>query len=127
MADTQTKVIKRSSSKQSDARQCDAKQSDVKQNNFKLKVKDMRVVAVWSYVSENTDCMLCHKNLMLPVQEAGTNKLNGDVVINSCQHGFHTVCVNCWFLQANTGCPQCHTNWDPIKHVGSSVYVYKST
>jgi hypothetical protein len=122
MTDTHTKDTKEKKEKKENKTD---KQN--KQNDFKLTVKNMRVAAVWNYVSENADCKLCHKNLMLPVQEAGTNKLNGDVVINSCQHGFHAVCINCWFLQANTGCPDCNTVWDPIKQVGSSVYVYKST
>jgi hypothetical protein len=93
----------------------------------KISMKSIRMVAEWSYTSENSECLLCHKDLMMPVQEPGSNKLNGDVNIGTCQHGFHSVCINDWISHQNVSCPQCQTIWKTIKNVGSFVYVYKST
>jgi hypothetical protein len=98
---------------------------------IKLTLKNMRVVAKWKYTAENENCQLCHRDLMKPVQEPnsnlGNNKLNGDVTIGTCQHGFHTVCINSWIYQGNISCPHCQTIWKATKNVGSSVYVYKTT
>lgn len=93
----------------------------------KLSMSSMRIVAKWHYTCENQECLLCHKNLMFPIQEPDTNKLNSDVIIGTCQHGFHALCINKWTSQKNTECPVCKTEWDVIKNVGSSVYVYKAT
>ena len=101
------------------------KEEDRKQT-VKLTLKKMRVVAKWKYTAENSECSLCHRDLMLPVQEAFTNKLNGDVTIGTCQHGFHAVCIDSWITQGHNNCPQCQVVWETTKNVGSSVYVYKT-
>lgn len=94
---------------------------------IKLTLTNLKVVATWRYNSENQDCKLCHKDLMLPVQEPGTSKINGDVTVGTCNHAFHTVCINSWLVKKNISCPYCSTSWKPASNVGSSVYVYKST
>lgn len=93
----------------------------------KLTLTNLKVVGTWKYKSENQECMLCHKDLMLPVQEPDSTKINGDVTIGTCKHGFHAVCINSWLIKKNISCPHCSTNWTSASNVGSSVYVYKST
>jgi hypothetical protein len=101
-------------------------QKDVKKP-IKLSLNNMKVVTTWTYNCENTECKLCNKNLMMPVQEIGSNKINGDVVIGNCQHGFHQVCIANWLSKSNDSCPYCLIPWKTANNVGSSVYVYKST
>jgi len=99
----------------------------VSEPKIKLSLNNIKVVATWNYNVESQDCKLCHRDLMVPVQEAGSNKLNGDVVIGNCRHGFHTVCINSWLMKKNVSCPHCLSPWKPTMNVGSSVYMYKST
>jgi hypothetical protein len=93
----------------------------------KLTMTNFKVVATWKYSSENHECMLCHKDLMIPVHDVGFNRLSGDVRIGTCEHGFHAYCVDTWFAAGNISCPYCQTTWKSAKTVGSSVYVYKNT
>lgn len=94
--------------------------------NVKLTLTNMRVVAKWDYTAENRECYLCHKDLMLPVREPNTVKINGDVYIGKCQHGFHSVCINSWIAKGNVSCPHCQNVWKATNTVGTSVYVYKT-
>jgi len=103
------------------------KQQDEKEPKVKLTLTNLKVVASWRYNSENQDCMICHKDLMMPVQESGTRKINGDVTVGACNHAFHTVCINSWLIKKNISCPYCSTGWKSASNVGSSIYVYKST
>ena len=96
------------------------------QHKVKLTLNKLNAVATWNYASENTDCKLCHKDLLVPVQEPGANKINGDVTIGMCMHGFHASCINLWVSKGNVSCPYCHNVWKVGKNVGSSVYVYKN-
>lgn len=99
----------------------------IEKPKIKLTLKNMRVIATWNYTSENNDCKLCHKDLLDPVEDTITNKINGDVTIGTCKHGFHTTCINTWITKGNISCPLCQTSWKIDKNVGSSVYMYKST
>jgi len=91
----------------------------------KLTLGKMRVLTTWEYNSDNTDCKLCHKDLTVPVNETGSDRINGNVMIGICNHGFHSVCINAWIDRGNVSCPHCMTVWKTSKNVGSSVYVYK--
>ena len=104
--------------------------NDDKEDNepkVKLSLTNLNVIATWKYNLENHDCKLCYKDLMLPVQEPGTNKINGDVTVGICNHAFHTVCINSWLIKKNISCPHCSISWKTASNVGSSVYMYKST
>jgi len=107
----------------------ESKQSDqqIEKPKIKLSMTNMKIVATWKYSAINSNCELCHIDLMNPVQESGSNKMNGDVIIGNCSHGFHSVCINSWLTKNNTTCPCCCILWKPNKVVGPSVYVYKST
>lgn len=109
--------------------QTESKQAEdqIEKPKIKLTMTNMKVVATWNYTAKNSNCELCHIDLMNPIQESGSNRMNGDVIIGNCLHGFHSVCINSWLTQNNTKCPCCHTLWKSNKVVGSSVYVYKST
>jgi hypothetical protein len=102
-------------------------QSTPMKNGCRLSLNNIKMVATWKYDTKNTDCTLCRKELLSPVQEPETNKINGDVTVGKCNHGFHTVCINSWLMSGDTTCPICHEQWKKPKNVGSSVYVYKST
>jgi len=92
----------------------------------KITMNCLNMVASWKYNSENQECKLCHKDLLVPIQESKTDKINGDVTIGTCNHGFHTYCIDSWIGNGNISCPICLTIWKKTKNVGSSVYVYKS-
>lgn len=101
--------------------------SDDNHPKVKLSLSKLHVVATWKYKCENQECMICHKDLMLPVQESRTNKIDSDVTIGTCNHGFHTVCINTWLSKKIISCPYCTVGWKTASNIGSSVYVYKST
>src|SRR5271169_1408407 len=52
---------------------------DNKDNKVKLTLKNMRVVAVWKYATENENCQLCHKDLMKPVQEISLTSTSNSI------------------------------------------------
>ena len=108
-------------------KQIEKKVEQKQQPKVKLTLTNLKVIASWRYNSENQDCMICHKDLMMPVQESGTRKINGDVTVGACNHAFHTVCINSWLIKKNISCPYCSTGWKSASNVGSSIYVYKST
>jgi len=93
---------------------------------IKLTLTSMRVVATWDYDTENSECTLCHRDLMTPVMitENDKPKYVNDVSISQCKHGFHTSCIYGWLKNKNTCCPKCKTTWKTDKNVNSSVYVY---
>ena len=77
-------------------------------NTIKLTLRKLKAVATWNYTSENQECLLCKKDLMVPVKDQSNNK----VIINECNHGFHTSCINKWFNDGNTiMCPDFNTHW----------------
>jgi len=96
---------------------------------IKLTIDKMRVVATWEYATENSDCALCHRDLMMPIvmNDANQPRYVGDVTIGSCNHGFHSSCIKSWLSHGNANCPHCQAIWKTNNNVGSSVYVYKST
>lgn len=97
--------------------------------NIKLTIDKLRIIATWEYATENLDCTLCHRDLMLPITMSEQNKTKyvGDVMIGACNHGFHASCIKSWLSHRNTNCPHCQSVWKINNNVGSSVYVYKST
>ncbi len=120
----------------------DNKDNKIEGKKIKLTLKKINLVATWKYGIDTIDCTICGKNLMMPVyeqqeqeQEQESQKkfvfdkrtLSADVTIGTCEHGFHTHCINSWTSEGNISCPFCKTMWKGSKNVGSSVYVYKST
>ena len=83
------------------------------------------MVATWSYDTENTDCIICNKNLMMPVGK-DNNQMSSDVIIGPCKHGFHTICIQ-EIIKLKNNCPMCSIEWSTCSNVGSSVYIYNST
>ena len=84
------------------------------------------MVALWNYDTENKDCFVCHKDLMIPVQVKDSTQMSSDVMIGPCKHGFHTVCIQD-LIQTNKKCPQCSIEWLSCSNVGAAVYIYNST
>ena len=102
--------------------------TEIKENkNITLNLTKLTVFATWRYNSDNQDCNICHKDLMIAIQSPGTNKMNGDVTIGECNHAYHTICINNWLSNQTIRCPTCMAWWRTASNVGSSVYVYKST
>jgi hypothetical protein len=103
----------------------------VVKSKVKLTLNSLKVVATWKYSSENQECKLCNKNLMIPVlinhQDSKFTEPHEDVVIGICNHGFHAYCMNKWLEHKNISCPYCKNIWTENNQVGTSVYMYKSS
>ena len=115
--------------------------SENNDKTIKLTLKKINLAATWKYGIETQNCEICKKDLMMPVYEQESNDseslktkktkiedstLSADITIGTCEHGFHTHCINNWVNEGNLSCPYCQTMWKGSKNVGSSVYVYKS-
>jgi hypothetical protein len=99
-----------------------------------LTIKDMKIVSTWKYNVENDICSMCRCDLMIPTQRSirstytdFNSKVNGNVTIGACKHGFHENCISRWIKDGNISCPTCKTTWKAANHVGNAVYMYKST
>jgi len=100
----------------------------------KLTLTSMRVVTTWEYDVDNSECTLCHRDLMVPIPVTNTNintqtknshpRYENDVSVGTCHHGYHVSCINSWVKSGNNCCPKCKTPWKTDKNVSSSVYVY---
>jgi hypothetical protein len=91
----------------------------------KLILTKLNMVATWEYNLDDPECKLCHKDLMTPVQEPNNNILNADVIVGTCEHAFHSVCMDAWCRKGNMSCPYCLVNWKVSKNIGASIYMYK--
>ena len=54
------------------------------------------------------------------------NKINGNISVSKCGHGYHEDCITRWITNNNINCPICNVLWTDDKNISSSVYVYKS-
>lgn len=117
----------------------DKSDKTIDKSKRKLTLKSMNVIATWEYDVENTQCTLCHHDLMSPFcmtnnihlqlhqnQHQNQPKYDNDVCIGTCKHGFHASCINSWIKHGNSVCPKCKTQWKISKNGTSSVFVYKT-
>ena len=79
-----------------------------------ITVKKLKIVASWNYNTENKECSICNTDLLTPVIDYN-NKLNGDIQIGSCYHGFHSVCMKKW-EKKDMSCPYCKITWKLINN-----------
>jgi hypothetical protein len=92
-----------------------------------LTLKKINIYGLWSYNTENDDCVICRQNLQIPPQKSKSeNKVNGSITIGLCKHGFHESCINRWTSSDNISCPICRTLWRPVKKTGGTVYLYNN-
>lgn len=87
-----------------------------------IKVKDMNVQAYWSLDLKTPTCELCHEHLMKATQEEILNRtITNNIVIGTCQHGFHEECFNSWTKAGSKYCPVDHTDWKEADSTDVSV------
>lgn len=102
---------------------------------MKLKMRTMHVVATWKYDALNNDCGICHRNLMdsVPIFITDDNdkitnkKYSKDVNIGTCKHGYHTYCMDNYFLMHESKsniCPICDSVWTTDKQVSTAICTY---
>lgn len=103
---------------------------DKKEHNIvpTMNIKNMKIVGTWKYDIPDDKCNLCEQDLMLPTLNSLRNrKINANVTIGKCQHGFHVDCINRWIDEGSESCPTCKTTWRPMNNVCSGNYIYNST
>jgi hypothetical protein len=71
---------------------------------IKLSLVSLKIVATWKYTTENQECLLCKKDLMMPIQDSC------NVTISGCNHGFHATCLKN-YKQFDDTCPYCSEKW----------------
>lgn len=113
-------------------------QKDFSNPKIKMDIKKMNIYATWNYNLDNDNCSLCHQHLMVPSKiSIREKKVHTNVIVGSCNHGFHECCINRWInsIKNNNNwssdgiisCPICKTTWKPDKYVNSGVYIYNNT
>lgn len=107
-----------------------SKNKQIIKPKIKLTLSSIRVVALWNYNTENTDCTLCHRDLMssIPIEDINKsinrNRCDNDVIIGTCKHGYHSTCIRSWLKHGNVTCPKCQSMWKTNKNVSSGVLCY---
>lgn len=102
--------------------------SNNKNNNITMTIKNMNIFGTWKYDAENKDCSICEHDLLLPSKKSMfKNKINGEVIIGLCKHGFHDDCIRQWVKSDNISCPICKNIWIVSKIAGETTYLYKNT
>ena len=77
-------------------------------NKYKKKFILKRIKYNKSYILYNQKCPICIEEI----------KINDDVIILTCNHGFHMICLTEWIkknIKKNRYCPICHLKFNQIK------------
>lgn len=113
---------------------------------IKLSLKQLKIVATWKYCTEDENCLICNRDLMMPAQIQSDNKTEpaknlsedkeiSNVVVGECNHGYHELCFNNQLIRNGVDitipaelkkqtCPYCYEPWIPIS---TGIKTYKST
>jgi hypothetical protein len=100
----------------------------VESNGVKLSIQNMTVVARWRYNLNNQICSLCHIALGKPVKLTSNRDhvYKTNIIIGSCNHGFHEQCMNEWLLNKNVNCPDCLNEWKQLSNNNAGIISYTS-
>ncbi len=92
---------------------------------YEVRIKQIDMVAFWQHDVENSTCPICHKDLLVPTNQAYEQRMiRNNIAIGECRHGVHADCIDRWKL-TNNNCPCCMIGWKLHKNVNSSVCVLK--
>jgi len=75
----------------------------------KFDIKEINLVAEWSWDVHNEECVICKNRIDEPSIEC-TECTDINTVIGKCNHAYHIECISVW-LKRSTKCPLCNIIW----------------
>lgn len=81
-----------------------------------FKIKELRMVGLWSWDSKSDNCAICKKNTMDRCIECDSfdNGRKCTIAWGICNHAFHMHCITGWTKTRNA-CPLCNSEWEILK------------
>jgi RING-box protein 1 len=85
-------------------------------NNVIFKIKELRMVGLWSWDSKFDSCAICKKSTMDKCIECDGNNNGGKCTImwGICNHVYHAHCMSGWTKNRNV-CPLCNSEWEILR------------
>jgi RING-box protein 1 len=86
----------------------------------RIEIKQWNAVALWSWNVAVENCGICKNSINEACLECQANEVpDGDgcctISWGSCNHAYHTHCINKWMNQKKTKCPLCQNVWTTVK------------
>ena len=80
----------------------------------RIKIKQVHMVASWTWNGPDELCGICHTELDGCAPEAQFPGDDSPVVWGQCSHAFHLSCIDEWCQKQNDAptCPMCRRSWE---------------